>query len=319
MEYRDYYQALGVPRGASGNEIKKAYRKLAMKYHPDRNRGNREAEEKFKEINEAYEVLSDPQKRARFDQLGSAYQQWQRSGAPEGFDWSQWTGGIPRGATRVEVGDLSDLFGGDFSDFFRSIFGDIPVQQSDLFSRRGQRTPAGSGRPSGRPLQDVEVTITLEEAFHGTSRILQQGNSSLQVKIPPGAGTGTRIRLKGQGRRPSEPAGDLFLVVKVADHPRWERREDDLYTEVTVDLYLMLLGGSLPVTTIDSKSFLMTIPPETPSGKTFRLSGLGMPRLRDPSSRGDLYAKTRVELPTHLSDQEKRLLTELAGFRKKGA
>jgi curved DNA-binding protein len=319
MEYRDYYQILGVSRGASESDIKKAYHKLAMKYHPDRNRGNREAEEKFKEINEAYEVLSDSQKRARFDQLGSAYQQWQRSGAPGGFDWSQWTSGMPRGTTRVEVGDLSDLFGGGFSDFFQSIFGDIPIQQSDLFSRRGQRTQTGSGRISGRPIPDVEVTITLEEAFRGTTRILQQGNNSLQVKIPPGAGTGTRIRLKGQGRRLGQPAGDLFLVVNVADHPRWERREDDLYAEIPVDLYRMLLGGSVPITTIDSKSVLLTVPPETPSGKTFRLSGLGMPRLRNPSSRGDLYIKTRVELPAHLSDQEKKLLMELARLRNKGA
>ena len=144
MEYRDYYQTLGVARTASDAEIKKAYRKLAMKYHPDRNRGKKDAEEKFKEINEAYEVLSDPQKRARYDKLGSEYQNWQSSGTPGGFDWSQWAGGAPRGGTRVEYGDVGEIFG-NFSDFFQSIFGDIPVQQGDVFTRGG-RVRTGSAR-----------------------------------------------------------------------------------------------------------------------------------------------------------------------------
>src|SRR4030042_7516 len=178
MEYRDYYQTLGVARNASEGEIKKAYRKLAMKYHPDRNRGNKQAEEKFKEINEAYEVLSDPQKRARYDQLGSA------------GDWSQRMGGMPQGGTRVEYGDLSDLF----SDFFQSIFGDIPIQQADIFTRGGGRARTGSVRTQRRELPPVDVTITLEEAFHGTPRLVQKENRRLEVKIPPGTQTGTRLR-----------------------------------------------------------------------------------------------------------------------------
>jgi curved DNA-binding protein len=316
MEYRDYYQILGVPRGAAEGEIKKAYRKLAMKYHPDRNRGNRQAEEKFKEINEAYEVLSDPQKRARFDQLGSAYQQWQNSGNPGGFDWSQWTGGQP-GGTRVDFGGFSDVFG-NFSDFFQTIFGDIPVQQSDIFTRGGQRGRTAGGRSAARRLPDTEAPITLEEAFHGTTRILQQGSRRLEVKIPAGAKDGTRIRLAGEGNRgPMETGGDIYLVVKISPDSRFDRREDDLHTEIPVDLYTMLLGGETPVQTLEGKSVLLTIPPETQSGRTFRLAGLGMPQLRNPSARGDLYIKVRADLPTSLSGREKQLLSELAALRRK--
>jgi curved DNA-binding protein len=314
MEYRDYYQILGVPRGANEDDIRKAYRKLAKQFHPDRNRGNREAEEKFKGINEAYEVLSDAQKRARYDQLGSDYQQWQKSGNQGNYDWSRWTGagpqGGPQGGTRVEYGDLSDLF----SDFFTSIFGDIPVQQAGT-SARGQRGRAQAGRAPSRILPDVEVTITLEEAFHGATRILQIGDRRLEVKIPRGAGTGTRIRLAGEG----QAAGDLFLKILVADDPRWERREDDLTTEIPVEVFTMILGGEVRVTTVDSKSVLLTIPPETQSGRSIRLSGLGMPRLHNPSERGDLYVKVRAEIPTRLSEPERKLLEEFVRLRNKQA
>jgi curved DNA-binding protein len=317
MEYKDYYQTLGVPRKASENEIRKAYRKLAKQYHPDRNRGKPGAEDKFKEINEAYEVLSDPQKRARYDQLGSAYQNWQRSGTPGGFDWSQWMGNRPHGGVHVEYGNLSDLFG-NFSDFFQSIFGDIPIQQSEIFTRSGGRTRTGANPESGRKLPAVDVTITMEEAFHGAKRIVQRGDRRLEVKIPPGARTGTRIRLAGEGvSRSGGRAGDLYLSVNVAASPKWERREDDLYTEVPVDVYTMMLGGETRVFTIDSKSVMLKIPPETRTGQSFRLAGLGMPHLRQPSTRGDLLVKVRPELPTRLSEEEKKLIGELARLRKR--
>jgi curved DNA-binding protein len=317
MEYKDYYQTLGVPRKASENEIRKAYRKLAKQYHPDRNRGKPGAEDKFKEINEAYEVLSDPQKRARYDQLGSAYKNWQRSGTPGGFDWSQWMGNQPHGGVHVEYGNLSDLFG-NFSDFFQSIFGDIPIQQSEIFTRYGGRTRTGANPESRRKLPAVDVTITLEEAFHGAKRIVQRGNRRLEVKIPPGARTGTRIRLAGEGvSRSGGRAGDLYLSVNVAASPKWERREDDLYTEVSVDVYTMMLGGETRVSTIDSKSVMLKIPPETRTGQSFRLAGLGMPHLRKPSARGDLLVKVRPELPTRLSEEEKKLIGELARLRKR--
>jgi curved DNA-binding protein len=317
MEYKDYYQALGVSRNAPDGEIRKAYRKLAKQFHPDRNRGNREAEEKFKEINEAYEVLSDPQKKARYDQVGSDYQQWQRSGTPGGFDWSHYAGGMPQGGSRVEYADLSDLFGGGFSDFFQSIFGDIPIQQSDSVNR-GQRGRSESGRTAQRNLPDTDVTISLEEAFRGSTRIVQIGNRRLEVKIPPGAATGTRIRLAGEGGAESgRNRSDLYLKIQVADDPRWERREDDLATEIPVDVMTMILGGEVPVATIDAKSILLKIPPETNSGQSIRLSGLGMPRLHNPSVRGDWYVNVRAEIPTRLSDPERKLLEDFVRLRKK--
>jgi curved DNA-binding protein len=312
MEYRDYYQTLGVGKNAKPEEIRKAYRKLAMKYHPDRNPG-KEAEEKFKEINEAYEVLRDPQKRARYDQLGSAYRNYQQSGgAPGGFDWSRWTGGGSPGG-RVEYGDLSDLFG-DFSDFFQSIFGDIPVQRSDSHTNFGARGRAG-GRGTARELPPVDVTITLEEAFRGTTRIVQRGNRRLEVKIPPGSHTGMKIRLAGEG---GGAGRDLFLAIVIAENARWKRKGDDLYEEVPVDVYTLLLGGETRVPTVDGKSVLLTIPAETRAGQSFRLVGQGMPKLGTPAVRGDLYAKVQADLPTHLSDEEKRLFTELARLRKRG-
>jgi curved DNA-binding protein len=314
MKPPDYYQDLGIPRNASESEIKKAYRKLAMKHHPDRNRGNREAEEQFKKINEAYEVLSDPKKRARYDQLGSAYRNFQNSGAnPEDFDYTPFRGG----GTRVEYGDLSDLFG-NFSDFFQSIFGDIPIQQSEIFTRTGGRVrQAGTRAPRGE-LPAVEVTITLAEAFQGAKRIIQKENRRLEVKIPPGARTGTRIKLKGEGAAGlGGSAGDLFLAVTVAPSPNWERREDDLYTEAPVDVYTMMLGGEARVSTIDSKSVLLTIPPETRAGQSFRLNGLGMPHLHNPSARGDLFVKVQPDLPSRLNDEEKRLWNELSRLRKR--
>jgi len=325
MEYRDYYQILGVPRGASDDEIKKAYRKLAMKHHPDRNRGNKTSEDKFKEINEAYDVLSDAQKRKRYDQLGSAYNQYQRTGgAPGGFDWSQWTRGTRGGATRVEYEDLSDLVG-NFSDFFQSIFGDTPAQpQSQAFPRSGQRVRSGQTRSQPIPpmgashdLPDVEVQLSLEEAFSGTSRTVQIDRRRLEVKIPAGVNTGTRIRLAGEGNRGSGAPGDLFLSIKVAPHARFERKDDDLYTDLPVDLYTLLLGGSVPVTALNGKQVLLTIPPETQSGQTIRLAGLGMPSREAPGQPGDLFARIHAELPAHLTDQEKRLFTELARLRKK--
>ena len=313
MDYRDYYQILGVSRESSAGEIKKAYRKLALKYHPDRNQGQREAEERFKEINEAYEVLGDPQKRAKYDQLGRAYNEWQHTGgAPGGFDWGQWAGAAP-GGTRVEFGDLGEAFG-DFSDFFRSIFGDMP---RGTFTQGGFQRGGGSFAEQGRDAQ-ATVEISLEDAYHGTSRLLQQDGRRLEVRIPPGAQTGTRIRLAGEGpQRRSAGAGDLYLVVQVKPHSRFERQGDDLHTEMAVDLYTLVLGGEVSVSTLDGRQVLLSIPFETPLGQTFRLSGLGMPRLRSGSEQGDLYVRVRVELPTHLSAEEKRLFEELARKRRK--
>ena len=308
MDYKDYYKTLGVSKSATQKEIKSAFRKLAQKYHPDKNPGDKAAEDKFKDLNEAYEVLSDPQKRAKYDQLGSSYAQWERMGRPGGgFDFSQWTN--PGGA-RVEYGDLNDLFGeGGFSDFFSTLFG-------------GGAAP-GRGRTTGRTArwtsrgENMEqlVEITLEEAYHGAKRTLQKDGRRLEVSIPPGAKTGTKVRIAGEGG-PGQPVGDLFLVVSVQPHPKYRREGDDLYVDFPVDLYTAVLGGEAHVPTLGG-DLVLTIPPETQSGKTFRLSGRGMPKLRQPKEYGDLYARTTIQIPTHLTEAERRLFEELATLRGK--
>ncbi len=306
MEYKDYYKTLGVERNADEKDIKRAYRKLAVKYHPDKNPGDHQAEERFKEINEAYEVLGDSSKRAKYDQLGSSYQAWERMGGrPGGFDWSQWAGGAPEGV-RVEVGDLGDLFGGGFSDFFNAIFGGMDI--------RGQGV-AGRARTQGRDLEQP-VSISLTEAYAGTQRVLQRGGRRLEVRVPPGAQTGTKVRIPGKGEGSRTQAGDLYLVVEVEPDPRLERQGDDLYVEAAVDLYTALLGGEVHLPT-PAGPVVLTIPPESQPGQTFRLSGRGMPRLRAPSSHGDLFARLKVNLPTRLSDEERQLLRQLAKLRER--
>jgi len=308
MEYKDYYKILGVDKNATQKDIKKAYRRLARKYHPDVNPGDKSAEARFKEINEAYEVLSDPQKRQKYDELGASWQQWQRMGRdPRGFDWSQWfTGGQPGGGRiHVEYGDLGDILGGGFSEFFRSIFGDLggTAYARQSRSRRGA---------------DLEQTveITLEEAYRGTKRILQMDGERLEVKIPPGVDTGSRVRISGKGGLGvgGGQRGDLYLRISVLPHKVFKRKGDDLYCEVPVDLYTAVLGGEVPVPTLKGQAMLK-IPPETQSGKRFRLRGLGMPNLKNPEKKGDLYAEVKVVLPRGLSRREKELFEQLASLR----
>ncbi len=198
MDYKDYYKILGVDRNSSEEDIKKAYRKLALKYHPDRNPGNQQSEESFKEINEAYQVLSDPEKRSRYNQLGESYNNWQqRGGAPTGFNWEDWFTNTPTGGNvRVEVGNLDDLFGqgglGDFSEFFRRIFGGMGAASDFNARMRGQgRTPSRYAPSSFQH----EVEISLAEAYNGTSRRIELDGRRLEVKIPAGARTGTKIRV----------------------------------------------------------------------------------------------------------------------------
>jgi len=305
MEYKDYYKTLGVNRNAEEKEIKKAYRKLARQYHPDMNPGDKAAEEHFKDINEAYEVLSDPEKRRKYDQLGSSWQQWQRTGRdPGGFDWSRWSSAAQPGGVRVEyrdLGDLGDLFGRDFSDFFQSIFG-------------------GMGAPQARPRRGQDYTqpveITLEEAFQGTTRMIQKDGRRLEVKIPPGVTTGSKVRVAGEGSPGivGGASGDLYLEVKVLPHSLFEREGDDLRCEVPVNLYTAVLGGEVKVPTL-SGDVMLNIPPETQGGRTFRLRGKGMPNLGNPKKRGDLYARLMVQVPQKLSQREKELFRELASLR----
>ncbi len=317
MEYKDYYQILGVSRDATEDEIKRAYRRLARKYHPDVNPGDKEAEERFKEINEAYEVLSDPEKRRKYDQLGAAWREWERMGGrPGDFDWSQWVSAAP-GGQRVYVRygtaeDLEDLFGGSspFSDFFTQIFGGLGGAPGGFEFRARPRR--------GQDLEH-EVEISLEEAYHGTTRLLQKDGRRLQVKIPPGAYTGLRIRMAGEGgpgAAGGQP-GDLYLRVRVAPHPRFERRGDDLYTTVPVDLYTAVLGGKVRVETL-AGPVMLTIPPGTQNGQTFRLRGKGMPKLRQKGQYGDLYARVEVRLPTRLTPRQRELFEELRRLSQEG-
>jgi curved DNA-binding protein len=314
MEYKDYYQILGVGKDASEKDIKRAFRRLARQCHPDVNPGDAQAEERFKEINEAYEVLSDPEKRSKYDQLGSAWQDWsRRGGRPGDFDWGQWVSGAPGGqGVHVRYGtveDLGDLFGGSspFSDFFSQIFGGVGA---------GARTaPEGFQyrvRPQRGQNYEQEVEINLSEAYHGTTRLLQKDGRRLEIKIPPGARTGTRIRMAGEGGAgaANRVPGDLYLRVKVLSDPHFERQDDDLHVVVPVDLYTAVLGGHAQVETL-SGPVKLTIPAGTQNGRRFRLRGKGMPRLRQPEQHGDLYARVDVHLPQQLTSRQRELFEEL--------
>ena len=309
MDYKDYYQILGVPRDASEKDIKGAFRKLARQYHPDHNPNDKGAEEKFKNLNEAYEVLSDPAKRKKYDAFGADWERYEQAGGqPGGFDFSRWAAQQGAGGTRTRgrqatPEDFADLFGdgGDYSDFFSTLFG-------------GGAAPGGTRTARPRRGQDFEHTlrVSFPEAFHGTARVLQLDGRRIEAKIPAGVRTGSRVRLAGQGGPGAHgaAAGDLFLEIEVEPDPRFERRGDDLYTDVPVDFYTAVLGGEVPVPTPDS-SVALKIPARTNSGQTFRLRGKGMPILSG-TGRGDLYARAKLVIPDTLSDAEVEALRELA-------
>jgi curved DNA-binding protein len=309
MEFKDYYQILGVSPDADEKTIRQTFRNLARQYHPDVNPGDKAAEERFKAMNEAYQVLSDPEQRKKYDALRAQYQRWQQSGGrPRDFNWQAWSAQPGEGVYERygTVDDLQDIFGEEspFSDFFTTIFGG---------AQRAERTP----RPRrGRDLES-EVAVTLEEAFRGTTRALQIGERRIEAKIPPGVYTGARVRLAGQGEpgRQGGPAGDLYLNIRVAPHATFERDADDLFTEVPVDVYTAALGGEVRVPTLDG-AVMLKIPPQTQSGRTLRLRGKGMPRLDDPNTRGDLYARVRLVLPEPLSERELQAFRELAAARR---
>jgi curved DNA-binding protein len=308
MQYRDYYQILNISKSASQDEIKKAYRKLAREYHPDVNPDDPNAEEKFKDINEAYQVLSDQEKREKYDRFGSQWKQYQQTGGrAEDFDWSQWAAQGGRGGTQyrtVSQEEFEQMFGGGlggFSDFFETLFG------GRSGARTGRRSTAQPAYQRQIPGQDIEhpVEITLEEAFNGTTRLLTyEDGRRIEATIPPGVKTGSKIRLSGQGASGSDGSGDLLLKIKVLQHAKYKRDGDDLRVNQPVDLFTALLGGEVMVTTID-KAVKLTIPPETDSGKTFRLKGLGMPKLSEPGQHGDLYVTVEVQVPKNLSPKQK--------------
>jgi curved DNA-binding protein len=301
MDYKDYYQILGVKRDASPKDIKSAFRKLARQYHPDVKPGDKAAEEKFKAINEANEVLSDPEKRKKYDTLGADWERYQQSGGqPGGFDYSRYANGAGNGqAGSASPEDFADMFGGaqSFSDFFSTLFG---------------RGAAAGGGSRGQPrAQDFEypLEITFDEAFRGAARGLQIGEKRIEAKIPAGVRTGSRVRLAGQG----VGGGDLYLRIEVAPDARFERRGDDLYSDVDADFILAALGGEVRVPTPEG-AVALKLPPRTQAGRVFRLKGKGMPVLGG-SGRGDLMARVRIVLPDNLSDKELEALRDLARLR----
>ena len=314
MEYKDYYKILGVPKNATEKEIKAAYRKAARKHHPDVNKGDPKSEARFKEINEANEVLSDREKRKRYDALGPDWQSQLRTGAGPGRPGS-------RGGT-VEV-DFGDDAGG-FSDFFRTIFGGgggFGGGREGGFGG-GFRTSSGGfeeifGRAAREPVgQDVEGTadLTLEEVARGTTRTVKVGEGpsarTVEVKIPAGVREGSRVRAAGEGGgAPEGPRGDLYLRVRTRPHPQFERKGDDLETKISVPLTTAVLGGEVQVPTLEGPVGIK-VPPGSPGGRTFRLRGKGLPRL-DAPGRGDILAVVNVDIPRDLKPREKEIFEEL--------
>ena len=330
MEYRDYYATLGVPRTASQADIKKAFRKLARQHHPDANKGKAAAESKFKEINEANEVLSDPEKRKLYDQLGSDWQSYQRGGATGGgqagnpFSGSggDFSGAAPRGVRFEYRGNAEDLAG--FSDFFRTFFGGGGGFDSepagggrtrtqtrtrggqsidDLLAGMGQRAGADDGRSVAPARLEAQAEVTLEEVASGTKRLLDVDGKRIEVTIPMGVSHGQSIRFSGVAA-----GADAYVKVSVAPHPVFTRDGANLTREVPISLREALLGGETKIKTLTG-TVALRIPPETQTGRAFRLAGQGLPHFRK-EGRGDLFVKVRLVLPTGLSANSKEAATE---------
>jgi curved DNA-binding protein len=301
MEYKDYYKILEVDKSAGADDIEKASRKLTRKYGADLNSGDKKAGERLKEVSEARAVLTDPEKRAKYDRLGASWRAYRQSGDQGEFDWSEWVTRSNAGGEDVDLSSTRTNRTGDFSGFYEAIFS-------------GMEQPRTVPQPGQDYTQEIE--ITLEEAFGGTPRILRIGGRRIEVNIPKGADTGTKIRVRGEGGegQAGGPKGDLYLEIKVVPHPVFERVGHDLHLELPVDLYTAVLGGEAIVAMLKGRVKLK-IPPETQSGRTFRLKGQGMPHLKQPDTRGDLYAKVMIQVPENLTDEEIALFEELADIR----
>ena len=323
MQFRDYYATLGVAKTATDKELKQAYRKLARKHHPDVNPGDKGAEAKFKEINEAYEVLGDPEKRKKYDELGANWRMYEQAqqqggGAPfggfggaggsggEGNAWTINMGG-PGGYRTMSEDEMRDMFGTEnpFSDFFNAFFGGGGAAAGEPRTRGGRAARSQKGRDV-----EHEVELTLEEAFHGATRrisIKQGGHArTVDVRIPAGVKEGSRVRVHGEGEAGANggAAGDLFLRVRVKPHAIFERRGDDLYTKVALPLTTAVLGGEAQVPTI-AGSVRLKVPETTQAGQVFRLKAHGMPVIGQADARGDLYATADVQLPRALTKDQR--------------
>jgi len=326
MEFKDYYATLGVTKAASEKEIKQAYRKLARKFHPDVNPGDKASEARFKDINEAYEVLGDTAKRGKYDELGAnwrQYEQAQRTGGANPFaGWNATPGGGQGGGFRTMTQEeMEDLFGdtNPFSDFFTTFFGGSGEPAGGARSGRSGRTRTRGGRDV-----EHELDLTLDEAYHGTTKrlALSHGGASrtVDVRIPAGVGEGSRVRVPGEGEPGTGggPAGDLYLRLRLAPHPTFERRGQDLHTTVAVPVPTAVLGGEVEVPTMAGKSVRLKIPPFTQNGQIFRLKTYGMPA-RGSHAQGDLYAKVEAQIPTTLTAEEREHYDALAKLQRNGA
>ena len=323
MDFKDYYASLGVAPDADEKTIKKAYQKLAKKYHPDVNPGDKAAEAKFKDSMEAYQAISDPEKRRKYDELRQDYQQWKTRGGQGNYDYGRWQTNPGRGRSQsstMSQEDFADMFGGagrsggmggdEYSDFFSNIFGG-----------GGGQAPGyggGSARRRARAGQDleVEIQVTLEETYNGTTRVIRTGEKQIEAKIPKGVRTGSKVRIAGQGGAgiAGGPAGNLYLNITVASHPRFVRDGDDLRVELPIDFYRAVLGGEVSIHTFAGE-VLLKIPPLSQSGKKFRFRGKGMPNLEHPLQQGDLFAELSIVLPEGISEQEITALRDLADQR----
>ena len=340
MEFKDYYATLGVPKTATEKEIKQAFRKMARKYHPDVNPGDKSAEARFKEVNEAYEVVGDPEKRKKYDELGSnwkMYEQAQRAGGGAGaggFDPRAWNfnwgnarsgAGTQGGYRTMTEEEMRDLFGNEdpFSDFFHAFFSGA----GDADGGRGGRSGARSRARQGRDVEH-EIDLTLEDAYRGSTRRLalkHDGQSkTVDVRIPPGVGEGSRVRVSGEGEQGSGGAssGDLYLRVRLTPDARFERKGQDLHARVRVPVTTAVLGGEAEVPNLSGKPLRLKIPAGTQNGQVFRLKGHGMPLVGKPGEHGDLYATVEAELPRTLTSEERahyEALARLSGGKSSAA
>ncbi len=307
MTYRDYYEELGVPSTASPEEIKKAYRTLAFKNHPDKTKGDKTAEEKFKVINDANEILSDPEKRKKYDQVSEDWKHYQESGAQAGgFDWSKYAS--PGAGQTHHTG----------SEEFNTMFGEEDM--GDLFGLLfGQHGRKGRGR-RGRAIKGedlhAETTLSLEEAYHGSTRLIRLDGQTIKVTIRPGIVDQQALRMAGKGGPGLNggPPGDLYLTVKIGLHAEFQRRGNDLYCDLPVELYTAVLGGKAPVKTLKG-AVKVDIPKEAPNGSVLRLRGLGMPVYGKKNEFGNLFVKVVVQMPDHLSEQEIDLFKQLKALQ----
>lgn len=329
MDFKDYYATLGVSKTASEKDIKQAFRKLARKHHPDVNQGDKAAESRFKEINEAYEVLGDPQKRQKYDELGANWRMYEQAGASSrgagaARGWNAQAGGGPGGGFRTMTEDeMREMFGdGDpFSDFFHTFFGGGGgATGRPAADEAGRHSRAGRGRVA-REGRDVEheMGLTLEDAYRGVQRslaITHGGHArTVDVRIPAGVTDGSRLRVAGEGEAGTGGArsGDLYLRIRLIPHREFERRGHDLYSRVPIPLTTAVLGGEIAVQTLSGKSLRLKVPATTQNGQVFRLKGHGMPSVGKPDQVGDLYATVEVQLPKSLSSDAR---THFEALRK---